>query len=123
MRSILTILLVPFLATAAYAEGWTCRLTDRCVTGESCFRLATPVTASLSFTGNSLHLSVDNETSDMTQIDATPFSRTFFQRVDGRTMAFLTLYRDGTLALSSHDAAQADIASTASVGTCTRAVG
>jgi hypothetical protein len=120
MRALLAL---PLLATAASAEGWACRLTDRCVTGDSCVTLAKPIPASLSFNGNSLRVSVDKETSDMTQIDATPFSRTYFQRIDGRTMAFLTLYRDGTLALSSHDAAQADIAATASLGTCARAVG
>jgi hypothetical protein len=119
----LVIVLLPLLATAAHAEGWTCRLTDRCVTGDACVQLATPVTASLSFGDNSLRLSVEGETSDMARIDATPISDTFFRRIDDRRLAFLTLFRDGTLTLSSHDAAQDTIAATASVGTCTRAVG
>lgn len=122
MRTRLAIAL-SLLAASAQAEGWTCRMTDRCVTGESCFQLATPITASLTFTGNTLRLAVDGETSDMAQIDATPFSRTYFQRIDGRTLAFLTLYRDGTLAISSHDAATATTAATAARGTCAKAVG
>ncbi len=120
MRALLAL---PLLATAAHAEGWTCRLTDRCVTGDACVQLATPVTASLSFSDKSLRLSIDGETSDLAQIDATPISDTFFRRIDDRTLAFLTLFRDGTLTLSSHDAAQDTIAATASRGTCTRAVG
>lgn len=122
MRAVVALLL---LAGTAQAEGWTCRLTERCVTGDSCVKLATPATASLSFSadGNSLRVSVDQETTDMRKLEVTNISSTFWQRIDGRTMAFLTFYRDGTLALSSHDATQDDIAATASIGTCTRAVG
>lgn len=123
--SLCAVLSLPLAASPARAEGWTCRLTERCVTGEACVRLATPARASLTISddGTSLRISVAGETSEMRRLEETRIGSTYWQGIDGRTTAFLTIYRDGTLALSSHDATQDDIAVIGAIGSCTRAVG
>ena len=112
------------LAGAAMAGGdvWHCTIASRCVTGESCFDMATPakLTLSVAADGKTVAFASPGEQLKMRLIDTQSRSRTFFQRVDLGTIGFMTLYSDGTLMLSSHDASGGDIAATASPGTCTR---
>ena len=112
------------LAGAAMAGGdmWDCTIASRCVSGESCFDIATPakLTLSVATDGKSVASASPGETLKMRLIDAQTGSRTFFQRVGSGTIGFMTLYSDGTLLLSSHDASGGDVAATASQGTCTR---
>ena len=113
------------LAGAALAgdEIWTCSVSSRCVSGESCFDLATPAIFALTVAadGKSATFDANGERATMRLIDAQRQSRSFFQRVGPGTIGFMTLYSDGTLTLSSHDASGGDVAATASQGKCTRA--
>ena len=112
------------LAGAALAgdEIWTCSVSSRCVSGESCFDLATPATFALTMAadGKSATFDASGERATMRLIDAQRQSRSFFQRMGPGTIGFMTLYSDGTLTLSSHDGSGGDIAATASEGKCTR---
>ena len=49
------------------------------------------------------------------------YAYAFFDRIDPQTIGFLTLFHDGTLTLSSHDASNGTTAATASSGTCKKA--
>lgn len=111
-------------ATTALADGesWNCAVASRCVTGESCFDLATPAWFTLDLTadGKAATLKSPGETATMQLIDAQSLSRTFFHRMGSETIGFMTLYSGGGLMLSSHDASGGNLVATASNGTCKR---
>ena len=69
----------------------------------------------------SLALKGGGEEGTMRRIDTTATSSTFFDRIDPQTIGFLTLFHDGTLTLSSHDASNGTTAATASSGICKKA--
>ena len=122
MRALLFLAILP-LAAPAHAETWDCSVSTRCVTGESCFDLFDPGMLNLTVAkdGKSLSLKGGGEEGTMRRIDTTATSSTFFDRIDPQTIGFLTLFHDGTLTLSSHDASNGTTAATASSGICKKA--
>jgi hypothetical protein len=121
MRAALA-LIPALLAAPAAADTWACALDERCATGSGCLK---PVGARAEITVAADGASADVRVGDVNQVISrvayAPDSATYLAVLGDGTIAFFTLFEDGTITLSSHEVTSDDIASVASDGACTRA--
>jgi hypothetical protein len=120
MRAVLA-LISALLGSPVAAATWACALDERCATGSGCVK---PVGARAEITvaadGASADVRVGDVNQGFSRVAQAPDSATYLAVLGDGTIAFFTLFEDGTIALSSHEVARDDIASVASDGACTR---
>lgn len=121
MRLALALMLT---AAPAAAETWACTLTQRCATGYECRAVEDGrATIVIAPDGATAAITVDDETETFRKIAEATVGRTYMVELEGSTVGFMTLYGDGTLAMSAHEIDEGDISAFAAEGTCERTDG